>query len=50
MKLRVAKQEDRDAAVVILTRNGYTVRQGKEKRPESKQLTYFVEVIENAGQ
>lgn len=31
MKLYVSKVEDRDQMVVILARNGYTVRQGKEK-------------------
>ena len=31
MKLYVSKVEDRDQMVVILARNGYTVRQSKEK-------------------
>ena len=30
-KLYVSKAEDRDQVIVILARNGYTVRQGKEK-------------------
>lgn len=47
MKLKVAKQEDRDQMVVILARNGYTVRQGKEKRNGDKTFTYFVEVVED---
>lgn len=47
MKLRISKPEDRDAVIVILARNGYTVRQGKEKRPGDKTTTSFVEVIEN---
>jgi len=34
---------------VILARNGYTVRQGKEKN-ENKKTVYFVEVIENGSQ
>ena len=29
MKLYVSKAEDRDQVIVILARNGYTVRQGK---------------------
>lgn len=32
MKLKVQKPEDRDAMIVILARNGYTVWQGKEKK------------------
>ena len=47
MKLYVTKAEDRDLMVMILARNGYTVRQGKEKKPETKQTVAFVEVIEN---
>lgn len=34
---------DRDALVAILARNGYTVRQGKEKRGKTNAYTYFVE-------
>lgn len=47
MKLKISKAEDRDAVIVILARNGYTVRQGKEKTPESKSSVSFVEVVEN---
>ena len=47
MKLKIAKPDDRDAVIVILARNGYTVRQGKEKKPGDKAVTAFVEVIEN---
>lgn len=47
MKLEIARPEDRDAIVVILARNGYTVRQGKEKRPDRKQAVPFVEVSGN---
>lgn len=49
MKLKVAKAEDRDAMIVILARNGYTVRQGKEKRPDGKTPVPFVEVVEDAN-
>ena len=31
-KIYIALPQDRDAVVTILARNGYTVRQGKEKR------------------
>lgn len=47
MKLKIAKPEDRDSVIVILTRNGYTVRQGREKKTGDKAATAFVEVIEN---
>ena len=47
MKLYVSKAEDRDQVIVILARNGYTVRQGKEKKPGDKVATAFVEVIEH---
>lgn len=32
MKIYVEQSADRDAMVTILARNGYTVRQGKEKQ------------------
>lgn len=47
MKIKVAKAEDRDAMIVILARNGYTVRQSKEKRNGEKVFTYYVEVVED---
>lgn len=47
MKLKIAKPEDRDQVVMILARNGYTVRQGREKRPDSKTSVSFVEVVED---
>lgn len=50
MKFKIAKQEDRDQMCVILVRNGYTVRQGKEKRPDSKAQVSFVEVVEDGKQ
>lgn len=50
MKLYITNAEDRDTVLMILGRNGYTVRQGKEKRPDKKTLVSFVEVIENGNQ
>ena len=47
MKLKVAKAEDRDQMIVILARNGYTVRQGKEKPPNAKTPVSYVEVVED---
>lgn len=49
MKLKIAKPDDRDDVVVILARNGYTVRQGKEKPPGEKTLVHYVEVVEDGG-
>lgn len=45
MKLYITKAEERDAVLMILGHNGYTVRQGKEKK-DSKTIT-FVEVVEH---
>lgn len=42
-KIDCAAAADRDTLVMILARNGYTARQGKEKRGTSKSYTYFVE-------
>lgn len=47
MKLKCGKAEDRDSLVVILARNGYTVRQGKEKKPGDSRASYYVEVVED---
>lgn len=46
MKLYISEPEDRDAVIVILARNGYTVRQGKEKRAGAKVVSLFVEIVE----
>lgn len=42
-KIECAKAEDRDNLVMILARNGYTVRQIKEKKPKGNAYTYYVE-------
>lgn len=42
-RLEIEKAEDRDAVVVILARNGYTVRQAKEKVGKNTRYTYYVE-------
>lgn len=44
MKLYITKAEDRDAVILALTRNGYTVRQGKEKTEGSRTTVTYVEV------
>lgn len=40
-RIYIAAPADRDAMVTILARNGYTVRQGREK--SGKTYKYFVE-------
>ena len=39
----------RATLVMILARNGYAVRQAKEKRGTSKSYTYFVEYRKEGG-
>lgn len=41
MKLYIEAKADRDQAVMILARNGYTVRQGREK--QGNKYVHFVE-------
>lgn len=48
MKLFITSAADRDTVVVALARNGYTVRQGKEKHQINGKSVSFVEIIENA--
>lgn len=42
-KIECAKAEDRDNLVMILARNGYTVRQIREKKPKGNAYSYYVE-------
>jgi hypothetical protein len=49
MRLYISNAADRDAVVVILARNGYTVRNGTEKKAGDKRSKSFVEVISNDG-
>lgn len=46
MKLYVSNADDRDQMIVILARNGYTVRQSKEKDIKSNKTVSFVEVVD----
>lgn len=46
MKLYVSNADDRDQIIVILARNGYTVRQSKEKDIKSNKTVSFVEVVD----
>ena len=40
-KIECAKAEDRDNLVMILARNGYTVRQIREKKPKGNAYSYI---------
>lgn len=42
-KIYITKPEDRESVIVILARNGYTVRQGHEKDPSAGKSVGFVE-------
>lgn len=42
-KIDCELKADRDALVMILAHNGYTVRIGKERRGTGSKNTYFVE-------
>lgn len=42
-KIDCAREEDRAQLAVILVRNGYTVRYGREKRGNSSAYTHFIE-------
>lgn len=48
MKLYITKAEDRDTVLMLLGRNGYTVRQGKEKDQKTNKSVSYVEVVEDA--
>lgn len=43
LKIDCSRESDRDTLVMILARNGYTVRHGKEKRGKGNTYTHFVE-------
>jgi len=42
-KIDCELKADREALAVILAKNGYTVRIGKEQRGKTSKYTYFVE-------
>ncbi|WP_162523461.1 hypothetical protein [Calorimonas adulescens] len=52
MKIKIFMEADRLTVAAILVKNGYTVRQGKEKRTSTgKSYDYYLETLddENAG-
>ncbi len=42
-RIECAKESDRDMLAMILVRNEYTVRHGKEKKGNSTAYTHFIE-------
>lgn len=42
-RIQITKPDDREAVIVILARNGYTVRQGRTKNPGTGKAVAFVE-------
>ena len=49
-KIICADAKDRDSLIVILARNGYTVRHHKEKIGKNTTYTYYVEFWMGRGQ
>lgn len=46
MKLIIYKEEDRLTVAAILVKNGYTVRQGRERKgPNGKTYVYYIETV-----
>lgn len=43
VRVEIEKAEDRDALLMMLGRNGYTVRQIREKVGKNTRYTYYVE-------
>ena len=48
MKIKIFLEADRLTVAAILVKNGYTVRQGKEKRTSTgKSYDYFLETLDD---
>lgn len=47
VRLKISNAADRDQVIMILARNGYTVRQGKFRPAGAKSSVSFVEVIDD---
>ena len=44
MKIDINREDDRLTVAAILVKNGYTVRQGKERRtPTARVFNYYIE-------
>lgn len=49
-KLHITKPDDRESVIVILARNGYTVRQCREKDHRTGKIVSYVEYWEGADE
>ena len=49
IKLKIYSMEDRLAVASVLVKNGYTVRQTKEKRPSGRACDYFLVAVKDKG-
>ncbi|MGX8711648.1 MAG: hypothetical protein ACQGTM_15555 [bacterium] len=49
-KLLITKPDDRESVIVILARNGYTVRQGREKDHGTGKTVAFAEYWEGVDE
>ena len=46
-KILIKSETDRLTVAAILIKNDYTVRQGKEKRANSKSYDYFLYIVDS---
>lgn len=49
-RIHITKPDDRESVIVILARNGYTVRQGREKDAGAGKTVAFVEYWKGADE
>lgn len=49
VRVEIEKADDRDTMLMILGRNGYTVRQAREKVGKNSRYTYYVEFWKGAA-
>lgn len=48
-KIKINKEDDRLTVAAILVKNKYTVRQGSQRRPNSKTYDYYIEYSESGS-
>lgn len=49
MRLDISLVDDRLTVAAILVKNGYTVRQGKEKKPNKTTWVHFIEATKDGA-
>lgn len=47
MKIEIAKEEDRLTVAAILVKNGYTVRQSKQREGTKNKYTHYIEATKS---